>query len=92
MLSKTRSVESSREDKLSPIKMININNLVQELKKEEKDETKNEDEVTLTARTANSALPSVRKQIKNIDQVKMLKDQMRLDNTQSIATSPYNLK
>ena len=81
MLSKTRSAESSNKDQLSPIKMININNLVQELKKEDKSETKNEDEVTLTARTANSALPSVRKQIKNIDQVKTLKDQMRLDNT-----------
>ena len=52
---------------------------------------KNEDEVTLTARTSNSAFPSVRKQIKNIEGMKMLKDQIKKDNSFSIATSPYNL-
>lgn len=69
--------------------MIKITNFVETLKKEEK----NEDEVTITERTNNSALPSVRKQIKNIVGLKMLKGQLRHNNSNSIASnlSPYNL-
>lgn len=74
MVNKTKSVEAIGNRQPSPIKMININNLVQELKKEQLIEPKNEDEVTLTARTANSAMPSVRKHINNIDGLKMIKD------------------
>lgn len=48
--------------------------------------------MTLTARTQNSALPSVRKQINNIEGMKMLKDQLKKDNTFSIQTSPCNLQ
>lgn len=57
-MSGTNSLESLKnQNQESPQRMININNFVQANKNEEK----NEDEITITERTNNSAMQSVRK-------------------------------